>query len=167
VRPIRGREESMERRSRWKVVLDAEAAPAVGAWVAISGMGPGQEEAAHFLFLDGTEAEGFTFLEAGSSPWDRGPSIQELMDARANGTALWIRCQDCVKIVGVERLAWRPEAWPHDRPLWLLTVESLPSNAEFEMRLFAEHEKRKAEARRGLGRRLRAFVARLAAPQVR
>ena len=75
--------------------------------------------------------------------------------------------QDCVEIVGVERLDWRPPTWPHDRPLWLLIVESLPTNGQFEKRLFAEHKRRKVEARRGFGKRLRAFMSRLAAPQVR
>jgi hypothetical protein len=157
----------MERRNRWKVVLDAETAPACGDWVAISGMGPADEEVAHFLFVDGTQAQGFTFVERRPDLWHSGPSIQEKLDARADGTALWMHFQDCVEIVGVEPLDWRPPTWPHDRPLWLLIVESLPTNIQFEKRLFDEHARRKAEARRGLGKRLAALVSRLAAPQVR
>lgn len=154
----------MGRRSRSKVVLDAERAPAVGTWVAISGMCPGQEEVARFLFLDGTEAEGFTVLEEPASPWQRGPSLQEIMDAEAAGTALWMRAQDCVEVVGVERLNWRPAGWPHDRTLWLLTVESLPSNAEFERRLWAEQGRRQANGRRGPGGRLIELASRWAVP---
>ena len=157
----------MGQRNRWKVVLDAETPPHVGDWVAISGMGPADEEVAHFLFVDGTRADGFTFVERRLGIGHKGPSLQEMLDAELDGTVFWMHSQDCVEIVGVERLDWRPPTWPHDRPLWLLIVISLPTNVQFEKRLFAEHERRKAEARHGLGKRLRALVSKLAAPQVR
>jgi len=49
---------------KWRVVLDAAKAPTCGDWVAVSGLCPGEDETARFLFLDGTEADGFTFLDA-------------------------------------------------------------------------------------------------------
>jgi hypothetical protein len=137
--------------NRWKVVLDAATPPRVGDWVAISGMGPADKEVAYFLFVDGTQAEGFTFVERKPELWHDGPSIQEKLDAQADGTVLWMHSQDCVEILDVARLDWRPPTWSHDRPLWLLIVESLPTNGHLEKRLFDEHAKRKAEARRGLG----------------
>ena len=48
---------------KWCVVLDAAKAPTCGDWIAVSGLCPGEEETARFLFLDGTQADGFTFLE--------------------------------------------------------------------------------------------------------
>ena len=137
----------MSQRKRWKVVLEAEEPPACGTWVAIGGMCPRQEEVACFLFLDGTEAKGFTVIE-GTSPGRREPSFQEVLEAHAGGHVPWLHFQDCMMVVGAERLDWCPATWPHDRPLWLLVVKSLPSNAAFERRVAAGQERRIQTLRR-------------------
>lgn len=110
---------------KWRVVLDAAKAPTCGDWVAVSGLCPGEEETAQFLFLDGTEAGGFTFLDAS----------QEQVP--------WLHFPDCMEIVGIERQDWRPPSWPHDKALWRLTLVSLPSNVEFEKRLLVGQESRR------------------------
>ncbi len=111
---------------KWRVVLDAAKAPTCGDWVAVSGLCPGEEETARFLFLDGTEADGFTFLDA---------SQEQVGDSPGGGQVPWLHFPDCMEIVGVERQEWRPPSWPHDKALWCLTVVSLPSNIEFERKL--------------------------------
>lgn len=118
---------------KWRVVLDAEKAPTCGDWVAVSGLCPGEEETARFLFLDGTEADGFTFLDA----------PQDQMDGfRGREQVPWLHFPDCMEIVGVERQDWRPPSWPHDKVLWRLTVVSLRSNVEFERRFLKGQESR-------------------------
>jgi len=52
---------------KWRVVLDAAKAPTCGDWVAVSGLCPGEEETARFLFLDGKEADGVA-LGRGQDP---------------------------------------------------------------------------------------------------
>lgn len=122
---------------KWCVVLDAAKAPTCGDWIAVSGLCPGEEETARFLFLDGTQADGFTFLEAS----------QDQLDSSHDGEKIpWLHFPDCMEIVGVERQEWRPPSWPHDKALWRLTVVSLPSNIEFEKRFFAGQK----ENRRGI-----------------
>lgn len=127
----------MQQHKRWRVVLEAELAPAIGDWVAINGMVPGKEETAWFTFLDGTQAEGFTFLE-GSLARGHVPSWLEQEEKHSNGRMPWLHFSDCMEIVGVQHLNWCPENWTGDATLWLLTVKSLPSNGEFEKRLLAE-----------------------------
>lgn len=118
---------------KWCVVLDAAKAPTCGDWIAVSGLCPGEEETARFLFLDGTQADGFTFLDA---PQDR-------MDgSHGREQVPWLHFPDCMEIVGVERQEWRPPSWPHDKTLWRLTLVSLPSNVEFEKRLLKCQESR-------------------------
>ncbi|MBM2256028.1 hypothetical protein JQW78_23370 [Sulfitobacter pseudonitzschiae] len=124
----------MAKMKKWRVVLDAAKAPTCGDWVAVSGLCPGEEETARFLFLDGTEAHGFTFLDA----------PQEKVGASPNGEQVpWLHFPDCMEIVGVERQYWRPPSWPHDKTLWCLTLVSLPSNVEFEKRLLVGQESRR------------------------
>lgn len=116
---------------KWQVVLDAAKPPACGDWVAVSGVCPGEEETVRFLFLDGTQAEGFTFSEGGQGEAD--VSVD-------SGKLPWLQFPDCMQIVGVERQDWRPPSWPHDKDLWRLTVISLPSNTEFERKLLEGQE---------------------------
>ena len=111
---------------KWRVVLDAPKAPTCGDWVAVSGLCPGEEETVRFFFLDGTEAQGFTFLDA--------PQAQ-LGGSLSAAPVPWLHFPDCMEIVGVERQDWRPPSWPHDKALWSLTLVSLPSSIEFEKRL--------------------------------
>lgn len=119
---------------KWCVVLDAAKAPTCGDWIAVSGLCPGEEETARFLFLDGTQADGFTFLDA----------PQDQMDGSHDGEkVLWLHFPDCMEIVGVERQEWRPPSWPHDKALWRLTLVSLPSNVAFEKRLLDGQERRR------------------------
>ena len=116
---------------KWCVVLDAAKAPTCGDWIAVSGLCPGEEETARFLFLDGTQADGFTFLE----------TAPDQMDGSHDGEKVpWLHFPDCMEIVGVERQEWRPPSWPHDKALWRLTLVSLPSNIEFEKRLLEGQE---------------------------
>lgn len=119
---------------KWRVVLDAAKAPTCGDWVAVSGLCPGEEETARFLFLDGTEADGFTFLDAPHEQVGNAPSGEQVP---------WLHFPDCMEIVGVERQEWRPPSWPHDKTLWRLTLVSLPSNVEFEKRLLVGQESRR------------------------
>lgn len=119
---------------KWRVVLDAVKAPTCGDWVAVSGLCPGEEETARFLFLDGTEANGFTFLDA---------SQEQVGDSPSGEPIPWLHFPDCMEIVGVERQEWRPPSWPHDKALWRLTLVSLPSNVEFEKRLLDGQESRR------------------------
>ena len=119
---------------KWRVVLDAVKAPTCGDWVAVSGLCPGEEETARFLFLDGTEADGFTFLDAPPEQVGDSPSGEQVP---------WLHFPDCMEIVGVERQEWRPPSWPHDKALWRLTLVSLPSNVEFEKRLLDGQESRR------------------------
>ncbi|MGS4986260.1 hypothetical protein [Pseudosulfitobacter sp. RP-4] len=119
---------------KWRVVLDAAKAPTCGDWVAVSGLCPGEEETARFLFLDGTEADGFTFLDAPQEQVGDSPSGEQVP---------WLHFPDCMEIVGVERQYWRPPSWPHDKALWRLTLVSLPSNVEFEKRLLEGQESRR------------------------
>lgn len=119
---------------KWRVVLVAAKAPTCGDWVAVSGLCPGEEETARFLFLDGTEADGFTFLDAPQEQVGYSPSGEQVP---------WLRFPDCMEIVGVERQDWRPPTWPHDKALWRLTVVSLPSNIEFEKRLLDDQKSRR------------------------
>lgn len=118
---------------KWRVILDAAKAPTCGDWVAVSGLCPGEEETARFLFLDGREADGFTFLDASPEQVGNSPSDEQVP---------WLHFPDCMEIVGVERQEWRPPSWPHDKTLWRLTLVSLPSNVEFE-RKFLEGQKGK------------------------
>ncbi len=124
----------MSKVERWCVVLNAEKAPTCGDWVAVSGLCPGEEETARFLFLDGTEADGFTFLDAPQAQVGKSPSGEQVP---------WLHFPDCMEIVGVERQDWRPPSWPHDKTLWRLTLVSLPSNVEFEKRLLGGQESRR------------------------
>lgn len=111
---------------KWRVVLDAPKAPTCGDWVAVNGLCPGEEETARFYFLDGTQARGFTFLDA----------PQEQLGGSPSGAPVpWLHFPDCMEIVGVERQDWRPPSWPYDKALWSLTLVSLPSNIAFEKRL--------------------------------
>ena len=119
---------------KWCVVLDAAKAPTCGDWIAVSGLCPGEEETARFLFLDGTQADGFTFLE---------PRLDQLDGSHDGEKVPWLHFPDCMEIVGVERQEWRPPNWPHDKALWRLTVVSLPSNIEFEKRLLDGQENRR------------------------
>jgi len=119
---------------KWRVVLDAVKAPTCGDWVAVSGLCPGEEETARFLFLDGAEADGFTFLDAAQEQVGDSPSGEPIP---------WLHFPDCMEIVGVERQEWRPPSWPHDKALWRLTLVSLPSNVEFEKRLLDGQESRR------------------------
>lgn len=127
----------MSKVKQWCVVLDAEKAPSCGDWVAVSGLCPGEEETVRFLFLDGTEADGFTFLDAPKEQVGDSPSDEQIP---------WLHFPDCMEIVGVERQDWRPLSWPHDKTLWRLTLVSLLSNVEFEKRFFAG-QKEKAPRR--------------------
>jgi hypothetical protein len=119
---------------KWRVVLDAAKAPTCGDWVAVSGLCPGEEETARFLFLDGTEAGGFTFLDASQEQVGGSPSGEQVP---------WLHFPDCMEIIGIERQDWRPPSWPHDKALWRLTLVSLPSNIEFEKRLLVGQESRR------------------------
>lgn len=119
---------------KWRVVLDAAKAPTCGDWVAVSGLCPGEEETARFLFLDGTQADGFTFLETAPDQMDRPQGDEQVP---------WLHFPDCMEIVGVERQEWRPPSWPHDKTLWRLTLVSLPSNIEFEKRLLGGQESKR------------------------
>lgn len=119
---------------KWRVILDAAKAPTCGDWVAVSGLCPGEEETARFLFLDGREADGFTFLDASPEQVGNSPSGEQVP---------WLHFPDCMEIVGVERQEWRPPSWPHDKTLWRLTLVSLPSNVEFEKRLLVGQESRR------------------------
>lgn len=132
----------MSKCKHWRVVLDAEKAPAIGDWVAIDGLVPGTEEWPRFTFLDNSTATGFTFLEGARARGMR-PSLQDREMEHANGTIPWLHFPDCMEIVGVERLDWCPDGWTRDATLWLLTVKSLPSNIEFEKRLLANDESQK------------------------
>lgn len=142
----------MKQKKNWRVVLDEEKAPAVGSWVAIDGLVPGEEETARFMFLDGTHAEGFTFLEEPPAPghWH---SWADREARHANGKIPWLDFPDCMEIVGVQHLNWCPERWTGDARLWLLTVESLASNLEFEKRLDEEYRRRRKT--RSMLRRIR------------
>jgi hypothetical protein len=119
---------------KWRVVLDAAKAPTCGDWVAVSGLCPGEDETARFLFLDGTEADGFTFLDAPPEQVGDSPNGEQVP---------WLHFPDCMEIVGVERQEWRPPSWPHDKTLWRLALVSLPSNVEFEKRLLEGQESRR------------------------
>lgn len=123
----------MARVKRWRVVLDAENPPACGDWLAANGMVPGEEETVRFTFLDGSQADGFTFK---NEKFENGLvlSANRLCREYDEGEVPWLYFPDCMEVVGVQRLDWQPESWPHDKVLWLLTVESLPSNIEFEKR---------------------------------
>lgn len=112
----------------WCIVLDAPDPPTCGDWVAVNGLCPGEEETARFLFLDGTEASGFTFVDEPQAQRDK---------AATAGQVRWLDFPDCMEIVGVARQDWRPPSWPHDKTLWRLTLASLPSNGAFERRLQA------------------------------
>lgn len=140
----------MALQKKWHVVLDAENPPVCGDWIALSGLCPGQEETVRFLFLDGTRAEGFTFLEGGRERGES-PSWDELEAAHGGGKVPWLHFPDCMEIVGVERQEWRPPSWPHEKALWRLTVVSLPSNIEFEKRLLEGQENRRGRLRRLFG----------------
>ncbi|HRC44206.1 MAG TPA: hypothetical protein PLT27_09155 [Nitrospira sp.] len=78
---------------KWRVVLDAAKAPTCGDWVAVSGLCPGEEETARFLFLDGREADGFTFLDAPQEQVGNSPSGEQVP---------WLHFPDCMEIVGVQ-----------------------------------------------------------------
>jgi len=120
---------------KWCVVLDAAKAPTCGDWIAVSGLCPGEEQTARFLFLDGTQANGFTFLE----------TAPDQMDGSHHGEKVpWLHFPDCMEIVGVERQEWRPLSWPHDKTLWRLTLVSLPSNIAFERKLLDGQEHRRS-----------------------
>ena len=141
----------MKHAKRWRVVMDAEKAPAVGDWVAINGLVPGEEERPRFTFLDNSQATGFTVLE-GARAQGKVSSWQKRDAQHASGKVPWLHFPDCMKIVGVERLNWCPETWTTDATLWLLIVESLPSNIEFERRFISERERRRKPTLRALER---------------
>jgi len=125
----------LKQEDQWYVALKAEKPPTIGDWAAIN------EDNANvqFTFLDGTKAEGFTVFEGtgGVPPWI------ERKERVARGEIPWLHFSDCMEIVGIQLLKWRPENWNSDDPLWLLTVESLPSNIEFEIRACREYDRRK------------------------
>jgi hypothetical protein len=77
---------------KWRVVLDAAKAPTCGDWIAVSGLCPGEEETARFLFLDGTEADGFTFLDA---------SLEQVGNSPSGEQVPWLHFQT----------AWRSSEW--------------------------------------------------------
>lgn len=134
----------MSRIKQWRVVLDAETPPACGDWFAANGLVPGSEETVRFTFLDGSRAEGFTFRNEVMVEGCMIPSPQ-LSDDVGDNEVPWLHFPDCMEVVGVERLHWQPKALPQGRPLWLLTVESLPSNHAFERRFFEEQDKRQSK----------------------
>lgn len=127
----------MKQHKQWRVVLAARAAPAAGDWVSINGLEPGEEENVYFTFLDGRREKGFTCLE-GSHALGQVPSLEELEAGHASDRIPWLHFPDCMEITGVQRLNWCPENWPDKTTLWQLTIESLPSNIEFEKRYLAE-----------------------------
>jgi len=131
VTEVSGEEPDMK---KWCVVLDSANAPTCGDWIAVSGLCPGEEETARFLFLDGTQADGFTFLETAPDQMDHPHGGEQ---------APWLYFPDCMEIVGVERQEWRPPSWPHDKALWRLTLVSLPSNIAFEKRLLDGQESKR------------------------
>lgn len=127
---------------QWRVVLDAEKPPACGDWLAANGMGPGSEETVRFTFLDHSQADGFTFRNDVSID-GRVLCADRLSPDAYVDEVPWLHFPDCMKVVGVQLLDWRPAGWSHDRTLWLLTVESLPSNHEFERRFIEARDTRK------------------------
>ena len=96
---------------KWRVVLDAVKAPTCGDWVAVSGLCPGEEETARFLFLDGTEADGFTFLDAPQEQVGNAPSGEQVP---------WLHFPDCMEIVGWGALS------PDIRRLHLRSINVAP-----------------------------------------
>lgn len=139
----------MDQKKRWRVVLDAEEAPAVEDWVAIDGLVPGEEERPRFTFLDNSKAKGLTVRE-GVTARGAVPTWQDWEERHANGKIPWLHFPDCMKIVDIQRLDLHPRSWEKDHTLWLLTVESLPSNIAFEMRFIEEQERqRKSRSRVG------------------
>jgi hypothetical protein len=132
-----GQKHSVTKPNRWRVVLAASEPPRCGEWLAVNGMELGNEETVRFTYLDGSHADGFTF---------RNETAENGLIFSTNGIGKghraddvpWLYFPDCMEIVGVENLEWRPAGWPYDNPLWLLTMKSLPSNVEFEKRLLAK-----------------------------
>lgn len=140
----------MKKIKRWRVILDAEKPPACGDWVAVNGMGPGEEEKVEFTFLDGTEGEGFTFRNEVSVGGRIFCADRLSPDAYVDEVP-WLHFSDCMNVVGVERLDWQPAGWSHEKTLWQLTVESLPSNIEFEKRFIQGRDRRRDSATGGRG----------------
>lgn len=133
------------RRKRWRVVLAAQAAPAVGDWVGVDVYRDAESEEAEvrFQFLDGGRATGFTRIEA------QAPSRIERDAQHAAGAAPWLHFSDCMEVADVQ--AFVPDTPVlSDRtglhPLWRLDVESLPSNLAFERRFFEAADARRQDA---------------------
>jgi len=128
----------LKQEDQWYVALKAEKPPAIGDWVEIN-----EHHAAVLIaFLDGTEAEGFTNFE--DSAVREGPPLwSEVEERHARGDIPWLNFSDCMEIVGVQRLKSSPDGWMGNDTFWLLTVESLPSNLEFERRYSEEADRRR------------------------
>jgi len=128
-------EHRVKQEEQWYVALKREKPPAIGDWVAIDE----DRENVQFAFVDGTESEGFTVFEGSEGV----PSWLDRKERVARGEIPWLHFSDCMEVVGIQPLKWRPENWSSDDPLWLLTVESLPSNIEFEKRIWEEYQRQR------------------------